>query len=371
MIMKEDQISTDYVDLRHLLGSLKAKRRFIIIFTLLFTCMAILYSSLKPVKYQASALLRIQHNQHSLINLDMNANQNQGNLNLVEEPLSLQIPLIKSEYILKPVIEKLGIETTGTAKVSEAVLINKLRNNLLITDLNTQNEINSKVALIRVSLIDNNPTNVTKVLNIILDVMKQENVRFKTRTAENKLSFLNKQLAIIKSALLEAQEKLNRYQAQSGRVDTQLQTQYLLSHLAEINKEIEKKRLEEIDILQQYTVHHPAYISLKREQAALQKKRNQLMDQLKTLPDLDQVNSSLKQDVKVKNNLYMLLLNQIYQYQVLQTGILSDIEVLSPVTQAEIIPRPRMIVIMFFSIFVGVMLSAMAVLAWNILHRQP
>lgn len=367
--MHQDRNNADYVDLHSLLRSLKAKRRFIMLFTLLLTSMAIAYSSLKAPKYQASALLRIQHNQHSLISTDMNTGPNQAAMNLVEEPLSLQIPLIKSEYILKPVIEKFGLETTNTAKISETMLINQLRNNLIITDLNTQNETNNKVALIRVSLIDKNPATATKILNIILNVMQQENIRFKARATNNKLHFLEKQLAIIKTALQEAQIKLNRYQAQSGRVDTQLQTQYLLSHLAEVNKEIEKKRLEEVDALQQYTVHHPTYISLKSEQAALQKKRNQLMNQLKTLPDLDQVNASLKQDVKVKNNLYMLLLNQIYQFQVLQTGILSDIEVLSPVTKAEKIPPPRMIVIIIFSLFVGVMISSMSVLVWNILNR--
>jgi tyrosine-protein kinase Etk/Wzc len=444
----------EYLDLHILFSRLHQKRWFILtIASAIFVC-SMLYALCKPNIYQGSLLLRIQHKQSNVLGSSTTSSKAQpGIASMPAAPLSVQIALIKSEYILKPVIQALHLDISihpkkplwartiaknqrlvhiqqfevpnqymqkplrllidqnqqyrlfspkgkllaiGSVgerlqkhkltllidklnapagsqfivkKFHEAAVINRLRKRLLITDLTDAGENKSdQMTVLRISYSDRNPNLINRILTTLADTVQQQNIKLKTNEVDNALSFLQQELPLTFTSLKTAEAKLNYYRATSGRVDIKLQTQYLLSHLAEIDKEMEKLRLEKIGRLQQYTDHHPLVVSLQQETQALEHKREELLLHLKQLPASDQEAVNLTRDVEVKNNLYMILLNQIHQFQVIKTGILSDIQIL---TQSLPMPLPtvRLPLIGIFSLIIGLILGCVIVLIGSIALR--
>lgn len=447
-IIQYKQPDPEYIDLRILFRQIVERKWFILAIGFSICGLAVIYSLLRPASYQATALLKIQHRQHSITTNDIN--------NPLDESISTQIALIRSDYILKPVIHRLGLDidvtplkkislnrffhknrnqvsvsvlelpikyinktltliadadnhyrlynhkgkiliegTVGTRvsnnncvikidkmdapyhsqfhiiKYPESAIIKQLRSRLSVVDLsNTSENAANKTAILQLSLVGSKPSEIIRTLNEIAMTTQKTNMVIKSNEAKTTLHFLNQQLPIIQSSLKEAEEKLNQYRSTSGRVDIKLQTEYLLTHISDIDKQLEKIRLEQINMMQQYTSYHPFVISLNQERIELEKQRSELTNQLKKLPASDQEASDLTRDVTVKNNLYTLLLNQIHQYQVMQAGILSDIEILSLASTPSLSMPLKLSIIAFFSLLLGLILGCIGLIAWQIFNRR-
>lgn len=457
IVHQHTKLDADYVDLRMLFQSIIEKKWFILTVGFIIFTLAITYAFVKPTKYQASILLKVQHTQHNVLGTIANPNQQLGLANISEEPLAVQMALIQSEFILRPVIKSLGLDISispykhsffdflfkqhaGQISISELDIptkylkkplhlvidahkhyrlfnqhgdiliqgnegylasnkdsvaikidkinspagseftlikdqefdiLGKIRANLNIADLSGSSENNSnKVAILRVSLIGNDPVQITNILDQIAITTQQQNMKLKALDAEKTLEFLNKQLPVIQESLKKAETRLNEYRSTNGRIDIKFQTQYLLNHLSEINKQLEKLRLQKINLLQKFTSNHPFVISLSQEINESEKNRHELMNQLNNLPASEQEALNLTREVNVKNNLYMILLNQIHQLEVIKKGIMSDIQILAPASTPYMLQSMKPTVIGFFGLFVGLILGCMGVLGWRILIQR-
>lgn len=442
-----------YVDLRLLFQNLVEKKWLILAISIVTCLSAMTYALFKPTNYQVSTLLKIEHKQHHIL---ASLAQPSGLSSRLEEPLSVQIALIQSEFILRPVIKSLGLDisvtpyqrfffspigatasslvinelhlpyeylkqplrliidnnqqyrlydqkgklliqansgqltankegivaklTTAMApihseftliKQQESDVINKIHANLRITDLSgsAENHAN-KVAILRLSLTGQDPMLISNILNEIALTTQQLNIKLKASEAKKTLAFLNQQLPLVRLSLKEAEAKLNHYRSTSGRIDIKIQTQYLLTHLSDINTQVEKLSLKKISLMQQYTSNHPLVISLNQELKELEKKRDEIAKQLKNLPASDQEAVNLAREVNVKNNLYMTLLNQIHQLEVTKTGLGSDIQILSQATMPHVIQPIKLTMVGIFSAFIGLILGCLAVLSWRIYTQR-
>jgi uncharacterized protein involved in exopolysaccharide biosynthesis len=359
----------DYVDLRLLFQSLLEKKWVILTIAIIVCIIAITYTLFKPTKYQASILLKIQHKQQSAFGSTPNTNQQL--VSMLEEPIAIQVALIQSEYILGPVIRSLSLSTPKliSKNEQETDVINKLRANLTVTDLSAS-ESNNKVAILRVSLRGTNPDLITKTLNQIAATTQQQNIKLKALEAEKTLRFLKQQLPSIQKNLEEAEEKSNQLRSTSGRVDTKFQTQHLLNHIADINKQMERIHLKKMNMLHSYTPRHPYVIALTQEVKELEKTRLDLLTQLKKLPSSDQAALDLIREVNIKNNMYMNVLNQIRQLEIFKSGIMSDIQILTQVTQPSTFRSLKLNMVGFFSLFVGLILGSISVLLWRLVSTS-
>ncbi|HEX4044318.1 MAG TPA: Wzz/FepE/Etk N-terminal domain-containing protein [Gammaproteobacteria bacterium] len=357
---------TDDVDLRLLFQTLIEKKWIILTIGIIVFISAMTYALLKPAKYQASILLKIQHKQQSAFGGI--ANLNPQLINMLEEPIAVQVALIQSEFILAPVIRSLSLTAPQmiSKNTQESDIINQLRANLTVTDL-SGSENNNKVAILRISLRGTDPEMVTKTLNEIATITQQQNIKLKALEAEKTLKFLKQQLPTIQKNLEEAETKSNQLRSMSGRIDTKFQTQNLLSHIADINKQIESIHLKKMNMLHSYTFHHPYIIALSQEVSELEKNRSLLLQQLKQLPSSDQEALDLVREVNIKSNMYISILNQIRQLEIFKSGIMSDIQILTAVTKPYVFHPLKLSLISFFSLFVGLVLGSMGVLTWRLI----
>lgn len=445
---------SNYVDLRSLFNILILKKNLILTISVMVFLFSFTYALIKPINYQAKVILKVQHKQ--LINLGRSSNaMNQPyNTHLQDEPVSVQVALLRSEYVLIPVVKSLGldihvsprdqssftffksepnqnisiselelskkvdskpllltIDTPTTYHISDnngrvlirgrtderisdnkditvkidhiqspngsqfylkkiptAGLVNQLRSALTINDLSNSSDNNTnKVAILQLSLVGDDAKKIADTLQRIATTIQEKNILLKSVEADKALTFLKKQLPIVKNSLKQAEAKLHQYRSNNGNIDIKLQTQYLLTHISDIEKQLEKIRLEKINMLQKYTRYHPFVISLTEEHNELENQRKELISKLNKLPASDQEAASLSRDVDVKNSLYMLLLSQIHQLEVVREGIISDIEILSSVTAPEMVPGTSLFVIAFFSFIIGLIMACVFVLIWRMM----
>jgi len=409
------KLEVNYVDLQLLLANLLAKKWLILGMGLMTVCLATVYSLVKPTKYQATVLLQIHHKQENSLG-SMNEALQQATT-AAEEPISMQMALIRSKFILGPVIKALGLDiqilpqkkfffglfkqpenelqiselqvpprflkkpllllvdqpdhyrlyaakklvlegnsgeliaannlfALKIAKLSappgarfilrklpESEVINQLRSHLIISDLSgTEGSSLNKVGILQLLLSGTNAQKTIDIINKIALITELKDRERKSLEAKKTLEFLYQQLPIIQASLKEAEEKLNSYRSTSGKIDIKLQTQYLFTHLSEVDKQLELIRFKKIDMAQQYTAHHPFLITLNQKQIELQKQHDAIIEQIKNLPATDQIAANLSRDVDVKNNLYMALLHKIHEQQVITAGIVSDIGILALAT---------------------------------------
>ena len=104
------KLDSDDIDLRLLLHKVFAKKWLILTIALLFSLLSLLYSELKPLRYQASMLLKIQHDQQNVLGAITNPNQQLSLANNASQSIAVQIALIQSEAVLRPVIKSLDLD---------------------------------------------------------------------------------------------------------------------------------------------------------------------------------------------------------------------------------------------------------------------
>ena len=214
----------------------------------------------------------------------------------------------------------------------------EISQNLTLVDLG--DKIKAKTGVLQLTYQGNNPKILPVILNTIIDFAILRNIEKKSAEASKTLDFLNIQLPEVKRNLDEVETDLNEYRARSGTIDIAEEAKIILTQLSTVEQNIADLKLKRVELLQELTPEHPFIIALAQKQIQLQSEADFLEKKIRTLPHSDQRAISLERSVKVKNQLYLLLLNSIQQLQVLKAGTLSDIRVLSEAT-TPIVPEPK------------------------------
>lgn len=239
-------------------------------------------------------------------------------------------------------------------------VIDKLLPKLRVDELTGGN--NKSTGILKISLKDTDPVRLINILNSIVGFAESEDKERKSLEISKTIDFLNEQLPIVKSALENAESALNHYREVSGKLDIKFETQQILSHLTDIEKQIVETNLTKADLLQKYTDEHPLIVSINRKLDELKKLKDNLLKQIKTLPSSDQVTVNLMRDAEIKNEIYLVLLNKLQESKVVRAGILSDIRVLAVATPPDMpLPRQSMIITLA-SLILSLILGCIGVL---------
>lgn len=268
---------------------------------------------------------------------------------------------------------RLLISKAPTHPVSD-VYLTKNSNMVVVQDLIGRLKIeevhagHSRVAtgILDMSLIGQDPTKIVKTLNTIALVAQDEDAKKKAREASKTLKFLQQQLPITNESLKKAEYALNEYRAKSGKIDVKLQTQFLLNQLLQQDKKLEELRIEKMSMTQYYTPNHPSYIALDRQIEQLKKQRIKQESIIKTLPLSEQQDVNLLRDVKVKQTLYLVLLNKIQELKVVKAGTISSVRILSKSKLPDLPLPTKRRTIYAGSVLVGIILSLIVIFSRRI-----
>ncbi|MDX1901442.1 MAG: Wzz/FepE/Etk N-terminal domain-containing protein [Gammaproteobacteria bacterium] len=343
-------------DIDYLLKYL-SEHKWHILFAAILTCViAMSYTLFSPTEYKASVILQIHHeSDNSLGSFSQTADSDSI------EPISSQIALIKSDFILAPVIQSLG----SNVHIEKAIA--KLRSRLTIIDLTgLAGNFPNKPGLLQITLTEKNPQQVIQWINQIARVTREKDIERKSLAASTKLIFLHQELPLLKKSLKQSEVALNQFRLHNGKIDIQSQKKLFSDALSDTEKQIQSSETKLTELSQQYTQYYPEVIRLKNKIQSLQNKRDLLTNQINSLSEKNQIEANLISDIKVKNSLYVSLLNQIHAFEVIQAGITSDIGILSPATFSEKAHPLKLPLIAIASLLVGAFFGILFVLAKRI-----
>lgn len=209
---------------------LKVKRRWkpaLAIFLLTFGTAAFL-SFLQRTSYKAEGKLLFKQN--SAASLTGVVGEKIGTLEpilLNQTPLSTQIEVITSEPVLQQVIDRLKLKDSEGEPLKPEDLEDNLNIGLIgATDV------------VEVSYKDKNPKVASDVVNTLMDVYIQEQIRSNQSEPAVAKEFIDKQLPTIQNKVAEAESNLESFKTENNIVDLKEEKRTLVADLGALNQQI-------------------------------------------------------------------------------------------------------------------------------------
>lgn len=165
------------------------------------------------------------------------------------------------------------------------------------------------------------PRIAERQLDAIMSAYLQQNVERQSEQAQRRLDFLKKQLPDLREERDVAEDKLRDYQTESGTLDLSAEAQSIFQRLTNIDQQMAQIELQRQELLQEYTQQAPQVIAAGEKRAGLKRQREELQEQLKTLPKAESRLLELRRDVEVNNQLYTQLLNTSQGLEITKAGI--------------------------------------------------
>lgn len=236
-----------------------------------------------------------------------------------------------------------------------------INSNLVISDIGAVQGVGTGILNMVLSGPDQQLLPLT--LNTIINYDIQRNIDKKNIEIQKTLDFLRQQAPILKDTLERTEAILSDfkgdYVAGGADINTNINVNngaaasvnsgfgsggmsfsrnIFLDKLVALDKTIEEIKLKRGELLQSFTEKHPIIIALNRQQKIIEQELLVLEDKIKTLPKTEQKILGLNRDIRVKEQMYMLILGRIQELQIAQAGNVSDVRLLTPATSATELP---------------------------------
>jgi tyrosine-protein kinase Etk/Wzc len=148
-----------------------------------------------------------------------------------------------------------------------------------------------------------------------------------------------------------------------------MHTRYLLNQLVELDKQLSLLEIKKIEMQHNYTTAHPMFVALTHQMNQLELQQNQIKLEFKKIPASDQIAANLMRDVKVKESLYLILLNKIQELQVVKAGTVSSVRILSFAKMPDAPLPSKKIIICLGGLIIGFLLSFCFIFIVNIFFK--
>jgi tyrosine-protein kinase Etk/Wzc len=216
-------------------------------------------------------------------------------------------------------------------KRPEPEVIEELQGNLVI------GEKRRRTGIVRMELSGPDAGRLVETLDALSAGYVRQNVERRSGEAEKRLQFITSQLPAVKAQLDASEEALNRYRSTHGTIDVPLENKAAIEESAAIEKLDTELQLQRAELAQRFTSSHPFVAALRKKQAELDSQREALNARIKSLPEAELSSLRLLRDVKVSNELYVLLLNKAQELSVVKSGTLGNVRILDP---AQALAKP-------------------------------
>lgn len=242
-------------------------------------------------------------------------------------------------------------------------LVSAYSGSLTITDLanmgspDSLRSYSAQTGILNVSLKGTDLGILPTVLNSILYYDIERNIDKKNIEIQKTLSFLEENVQTLKADLDKASTALSSYKSNQGVFGVEVANRSLIDQTIDLQKSLEILKLRKAELLQQFTPQHPFVISVNEQQQKLSKELSQLESKEKALPQAEQQLLSLQRDVKVKSQLYLLMLSKIQELQLVKAATMSDVRILGLATPPVMLATKNFLSV-FGSLIFGFMLAA-------------
>ena len=209
-----------------------------------------------------------------------------------------------------------------------------------------------------------------KVLNDVGDNYVRQNVERNSAEAAKSLEFLRQKLPEVKKELEAAEERLNQYQITAETIDITAEGEAILDQVVELEKQISQLEIQRAEIEQRFQPTHPRYKAWTSQMEELRQRRRELDSRIGGLPETQQELVRLRRDVEVGNEIYLQMLSNIQQLDIVRAGTVGNVRVVDEAAvDVEDPVKPRKALIVAIAVLMGGFVGVAIVLIRSAFNR--
>ena len=221
-------------------------------------------------------------------------------------------------------------------------------------------EDGKKSGILVLSLDGPDPERTAVILNAVANAYVRQGVERNAEEASKALDFLETQLPQLKQSLTTAEGKLNAFQVKKGSVDVSKETQGIIDRAVVVDKILSELELSRSELLQRFTPHHPQVVAVDEKLWKLRQEKAGLATRMKGIPEVEIDSARLARDVKVNNELYMVLLNKAQELRVAKSGTVGNVRLLDEAVPPRKANSPKVPLVLLLSTVLGLASGAAA-----------
>lgn len=249
--------------------------------------------------------------------------------------------------------------------------IHKLKSILQLQNKLVAEPMGAKTGVYILKIKDSDPDLAKSILDTLMEIHVQNNIERNSAEAEKTLEFLKGKLPDIKAELESAEQKLNDYQIQAESINVTAEAKGLLDQVVELEKSISTLQLKKADIERKFKPEHPNFQAWSAQMRELKERKQELDRRIGKLPITQQDVVRLTRDVKVGNEIYLDMLSNIQELNILRAGTVGNVRVVDKAIVDITNPvEPRKLLIIAISLFMGGVLAIALVLLKSILNKS-
>lgn len=207
-------------------------------------------------------------------------------------------------------------------------------------------EKGKNTGIITLEMQSSNPQQAQRIVNKMAEIYVRHNVERNSAEAQNSLDFLKVQLPQVKKQLEAAEQKYNSYKIKRQTVDISLEAQSVLERVITLDTKLQDLDLQRLELSRKFKNDHPLYQGLLEKITEIKKQKELLVKEVGELPATQQQLLSLKRDVEVSNQIYMLLLSKAQELDIVRAGTVGNVRIIdrAEVNGGPIKPKKPLIV---------------------------
>lgn len=208
---------------------------------------------------------------------------------------------------------------------------------------------------------------VVPILNTIVETYQAANLQRRSAEIDQSIVFISDQLRVLRQDLVDAQRALVEFRNENGVGELSVGTQDLLSHIVELETNIERLDFEIEEVLKRVTPNHPDYQRLASERGRVNERLIAAKRDLETVPEAEQNLALLTRELERARSLELQLTERVEQLRILKASAVGNVRVLEPAEMATLSGPDRLTPVLL-GIFAGFGLASLWIFAVNYLR---
>ncbi|WP_105131981.1 polysaccharide biosynthesis tyrosine autokinase [Burkholderia sp. BE12] len=221
-------------------------------------------------------------------------------------------------------------------------------------------EVGKDSNVLRVRLRGEDPVRITVTLNDIAHFYVDQNAARKAAEAARSLEFLEGQLPQLRSNVDASEAALTKLRTGLRSVDIEGEAKVLLQESADNDTQLVQIRQKRAELLTRFTSAHESVQAMDEQIAVLTARSAELGKRVAVLPERQREIVRLERDLKVDNELYVGLLDNIEQLKLLRASRIGNIRVIDLAEQPDRPVRYRRVLGLVAGIALGAFMAMVA-----------
>ena len=234
---------------------------------------------------------------------------------------------INDDIYLEIKIDNIGSNYADTYKLRRDYISRAYRK---LTPGLTVKEYGPDTGVVQVAYTSNDRKLSRFMLNEILDVMIDNDIKDKTYDLKEAKKFVDKQIPNLEKDLQTYDSKIKKYKTDKDIIDVEEQNTILLRKTAKLQSNIKDLELKKMALLQKYKPAHPLYVSIENQISALKDQLETSNQELKVVPHNTHELDAIQREKDTFESVYSHFLKIKQNLELMKGSTKSNIKVLTP-----------------------------------------